>query len=96
MKARRRKLRKDSDACVLRYEVHCLRWRNDIVSVLGSDGHTLCCIHDCLKHYRIKTFRKQNPLILGQIPENQAFFASSGGGSLEVQRRAEPEQMAQR
>ena len=38
----------------------------------------LRCIHDCLKNYRIKTFRKQNPLVLGQILENQAFFVSRG------------------
>ena len=38
----------------------------------------LCCIHDCLKHYRFKTFGKENPLILGQILENQAFFVGGG------------------
>ena len=37
-----------------------------------------CRIHDCLKHYWIETFRKQNPLIHGQILENQAFFVSGG------------------
>ena len=38
----------------------------------------LRCIHECLKNYRIKTFRKQNPLILGQILENHVFLVSGG------------------
>ena len=36
MNACRRRLRKDSDSQVLRYQLHCLLWRNDFVSILGN------------------------------------------------------------
>jgi hypothetical protein len=63
---------------VLRYQFHRLLWRNDIVSVLGSDGPRLCRVHDGIKHHWIETLRKQNPLILGQVLEQQTLFVSSG------------------
>ena len=63
---------------MLRYQVHCLLWRKDIVSVLGGDGLTSCCIHDRLMHEWMNPFRKQNPLVLCQILEDQTLFVSSG------------------
>ena len=62
---------------MLRYQFDRLLWRNDIVSVLGDNRFTSCCIHDRLMHKWMNPFRKQNPVVLCQILENQAFFVSS-------------------
>src|SRR5438552_17413038 len=75
-----RRLREYRDAYMLRYELDRLLWRNDIVSVLGDNRFTSCCIHDCLMHKWMNPFRKQNPLVLCQILENQAFFVGSRVG----------------
>jgi hypothetical protein len=80
MKASGRRFREDRDAYMLRYELDRLLWRNDIVSVLGDDRFTPCRIHDCLMHKWMNPFRKQNPLVLCQILENQALFVSSPVG----------------
>ena len=77
MKAAGRRFREDRDAYVLRYELDGLLRRNDIVSVLGDNRFTSCCIHDRLMHKWMNPFRKQNPLVLCQILENQVFFVSS-------------------
>jgi hypothetical protein len=71
------RLREYGDAYMLRYELDSLLWRNDIVSVLGDDRFTSCCIHDRLMHKWMNPFRKQNPLVLCQILENQALFVRS-------------------
>jgi hypothetical protein len=78
MNLSRHRLRKDGDAYVVRYQVHCLLWRKDIVSMFGGDGLTSGCIHNRLMQEWMNPFRKQNPLVLCQILENQAFFVSSG------------------
>ena len=47
------------------------------MSVFGSDGPALCCVHDCIKDDRVKSFRKQDPFIVGQILESQTFVVNS-------------------
>ena len=80
MKASGRRFREDRNAYVLRDELDRLLWRNDVVSVLGDNRFTTCCIHDRLMHKRMNPFRKQNPVVLCQILENQALFVSSRVG----------------
>ena len=46
--------------------------------MFGGDGLTSGCIHNRLMQEWMNPFRKQNPLVLCQILENQAFFVSSG------------------
>src|SRR5580693_3961109 len=80
MEASRRRFREDGHAYMLRYEFDRLLWRNDIVSVLGDDRFTSRRIHDCLMHKWMNPFRKQNPVVLCQILENQALFVSGRVG----------------
>jgi hypothetical protein len=61
---------------MLRHELDRLLWCDDIVSVLGDDRFTSCCIHDGLMNKGMNPFRKQNPVIIRQIQENQALFVS--------------------
>jgi hypothetical protein len=77
MNPSRQRLREDGDANVVRYQVHCLLWRKDIVSMFRGDGLPSGCIHNRLMQEWMNPFRKQNPLVLCQILENQALFVSS-------------------
>jgi len=70
------RLGKDGDARVLRYQVHGLLWRHDIVRVLGGDGRAPCGIHEGPIQTWMDPFREQNPLVPGQIVKDQAFLMS--------------------
>ena len=80
MKSPGRWFREDRDAYMLGYEFNSLLWRHDVVSVLGDDRFTSCRIHDRLMHERMYPFREQNPVVLCEILENQAFFVNSWMG----------------
>ena len=80
MKASGRRLGEDGNAYMLQYKINRLLYRNDVVSVLGDNRFTSCCIHDRLVHNWMNPFRKQNPVVLCQILENQALFVSSRVG----------------
>ena len=56
----------------------------------------MCCVHGGINYHGTKAIWKQNPLILGQVLTQQTFLTSSGGGLLEVPRKAEREQTVER